>query len=59
MEFQPLLRLSVAVVMKFGVDLPGAEGIEEVRPDFLRELARVDGHLDGRLRLESFGHFLH
>jgi hypothetical protein len=47
-EGEPFLGLPGAVVVKLVVYLAGAEGLEEIAPDLVRELAGVDGHMSNR-----------
>ena len=42
MQGEPLLRLFVGVVVEFMVDLARAQGMEQLAPDILRELAGMN-----------------
>jgi len=43
-EGEPFLGLFDAVVVEFVIDLARAEGVEQIAPDILRELAGMDGY---------------
>lgn len=57
MQGKPLLRLVMAVVVKFVVDLPRPKGIEQITPDIVRELARMNSDGNRTRHAENLDRF--